>query len=247
MQEIKIPYRRFWFWRHKTRQLPQKWEELSTEQLIAVAENYLGICDDNQFLAAMCNVRKRIIRKLPSYFKYKIGKELEFLSDYTPYNNFIIKRIASLYAPKYKMEGVSFGQFMFADTFYSNWCSSGSDDDLNKFIACLYLPKDFEFDSKYLDKLSKRAARISTREKYAITLNYRLIKEWLPDVYPLIFDKADKGEKKKKRPSAQGNGWIKIFESIVGDDIVNQDKYARLPMHQVLKFVTNKIKEHAKK
>ena len=247
MQQIKIPYHFFLIYRYKSRQLPQKWEELSTEQLIAVAEYYMGICDDISFLSEMYCVKKRIIRKLPSFFKYKLAKELDFLTDYTPYNNFVIKRIASLYAPKYKLEGVSFGQFMFADTFYNNWCSSGSDSDLNNFVACLYLPWDFVFDSKYLDVLAKRVARIDNNTKYAITLNYRLIKEWLPDVYPLIFDKPDSDEKKKKRPSSPGNGWISIFEAVVGDDIVNHDKYANLPMHQVLRYITKKIKEHAKK
>jgi len=247
MQEIEIKYRRLWVPLKKKRKIPNRWSEISVEQLIAIAEHYLGIAKEYELLAAMCDVSKRLVKRLPVYYRYKLAQQIEFITDYKAYNTFIIKHIGNFYAPKPRLEGVSFGQFMFADTYYNDWCMDGKDEDLNKFVACLYLPKNYTFDSNLLYAFEKRASRLEPEIKYAITLNYRLIKEWLTEKYPLIFEKPEADEKKKKKAAAVGNGWVKIFESIVGDDIIHQDNYARLPVHVVLKFITSKIKENAKK
>jgi hypothetical protein len=247
MQEIEIVYRFLWIKRKKKRNVPNRWSEISVEQLIAISEHYLGIAKEYEFLAVMCDVSKRMLKKMPVYLRYKLAQQLEFMTDYKPYNTFIIKHWGQFYAPKPRLEGMSFGQFMFADTFYNDWCKDGKDEDLNRFVACLYLPKNYFFDSNHLEAFAKRTARLEPEVKYAISLNYRLIKEWLTEKYPLIFEKPDGDERKKKRPSTGGNGWIRIFESIVGDDIVRQDDYAKLPVNVVLRFISNKIKENAKK
>jgi hypothetical protein len=74
------------------------------------------------------------------------------------------------------------------------------------------------------------------------------VREWLSDVYPLIFIKSDNdeiGKKLKKRQPV--NSWIKIFENLVGDDIVNHDNYANMPIHNIFRFMTAKIKENMKR
>lgn len=40
--------------------------------------------------------------------------------------------------------------------------------------------------------------------------------------------------------------WVKLFESIVGDDLIHRDSYAQLPIHAVLKFMTRKYIEGLK-
>ena len=95
----------------------------------------------------------------------------------------------------------------------------------------------------------------------AIAINYGLVREWLSDAYPLIFikneEKNQNPESSIKYPESSPdsyrgqnpahNSWIKIFESLIGDDIVNHDKYAALPIHNVLRFMSEKIKQNMKR
>ena len=62
-------------------------------------------------------------------------------------------------------------------------------------------------------------------------------------------DEVDENyEKPKKTHKNPGNsGWIKIFENVVGDDLVNHDRYAILPLHNVLRWMTTKIIENIKR
>jgi hypothetical protein len=46
---------------------------------------------------------------------------------------------------------------------------------------------------------------------------------------------------------SQGSNWVKVYESLVGDDIVNQDKYSALPVHTVFRYLTTKLKENGRR
>ncbi|MCX6231154.1 MAG: hypothetical protein NTZ33_06380 [Bacteroidetes bacterium] len=243
MKKIEVSYRCCGILIKKKRIIPNAWEDISVEQLIAIAEHYLGITNEDIFLAKICCINRNKIKNMPLYFKYKLANEFKFIVDYSPYNSFIIKNIKQLQSPKNRLEGMSFGQFMFADSFYNNWCENEQAEELNKFIACLYLPENYIFSEKYINTHAQYCAKIDRRIKYAISLNYRLIKEWLTNKYPLIYERNN-AEKKQRKTSK--NGWVNVFENIVGDDIIHADNYAQLPLHTVLRFLTNKIKENAK-
>jgi hypothetical protein len=75
-----------------------------------------------------------------------------------------------------------------------------------------------------------------------------LILVWLQKCYPLIFqEKAETSQdlsSSDKQPKQ--SQWLKIFESLVGDDLINRDRYAELSVHAVLRYLTNKYKENAR-
>ncbi|MFZ4400924.1 MAG: hypothetical protein ACOYO1_12885 [Bacteroidales bacterium] len=246
MQEIEIKYWVLWFNSKKKRMIPSCWMEVNAIQLIAIAEHYLGSSDEFNLLAALCGVKKKIIQRMPDFFRMKLAEAFEFIKDYKPYNTFILKKVQQLHAPKSKLEAMSFGQFMFADTFYNDWCRHENTEDLNKIVASLYLPENSGFSEKCIAENLVNVSKLDKKVKYAITLNYRLVKEWLCEKYPLIFERPEMDEKKKRKTGRTGNGWVTIFENIVGDDIIHADNYAKLPLHTVLRFLTKKIKEHAK-
>jgi hypothetical protein len=238
MTSISIEYKTFWIRKNVSGTIPEKWDEVSPRQLIAIAKNYLGEASDDNMLSVMCGVRKAIIRKLDLYQKLNLAEQLKFLTDYKPYSHFIISNAGALYAPKPRLQGMTFGQFMFVESFYSSWITSQTDQDLDKFIAALYLPRETPFKSENLAALTLIAERVPALTKCAISINYRLIKEFLSHSYPLIFQKPAPGSKAKL-----DDGWMKVFESVVGDDIVNQDKYADINIHVMLRYITRKIKE----
>jgi len=238
-----------WIPFHKEKLIPGSWMDVNAVQLIAIAEHYLGKCNEFKLLAALCGIKERVIRKMPEFFMVKLAEEFEWIKDFKPSNSFILKKVKHLQAPKSKLEAMTFGQFIFVDTFYNDWCQDEKAETLNKFVACLYLPKHYTFSEKYIEVNAAAVAKIDERVKYAITLNYRLVKEWLTERYPMVFEKPDNDPTKKKRNKTgkAGNGWVSIFESIVGDDITRADDYARVPVHSVMRFLTKKIKENAKR
>ena len=85
----------------------------------------------------------------------------------------------------------------------------------------------------------------------AIFINYLLIYEWIMECYPLLFPRIDvdarPGDKSLKKQSRDPRAWIKVFDRIVGKDIINQNRYAKLPLHSVFRHLTTLKKESLKK
>lgn len=247
MTSVDIEYKRFGFRRRISVTMPARWEELSAEQLAVVARSFHDWVSEAEMIAVMCGIPEKLVKRFDEYQQYVLGKELDFMGEFKPAYAFVLKRVKKLTAPLPRMEGVSFAQFMYADTYYEKYVDMEDEKALDKFIACLYLPNKKEFSEKLIEERAEYVAQhLAVIEKTAISLNYRLVKEWITERYPFVFQKpAGDGEKKKVKPKS--GSWVQILEGIVGDDIINQDKYARLPMHTVLRFLTQKIKEYARK
>jgi hypothetical protein len=144
---------------------------------------------------------------------------------------------------------MTFGQFIFVESYFSSYQTDKNPGDLHKFVASLYLPELHGFDENKIPEDALSFSKVKPEILDAIVINYVLVKEWLGLAYPLVFEREDDTETakpKKLNKSNNDSGWIKVFESIVGDDIINQDKYALLPVHTVLRWMTNKIKENRK-
>ena len=241
--KVIIGYRLLYLPLKKTREVPSNWSELSPDQLFAVAEIYAGTGNEIELLHRLCNVPRRVVRWMDDFQRYCLLDLFEFINKYAPCSTFLIPCLGNLYAPKPKLEGVTFGQFIFIETYYDEWAETEDSASLDKFIASLYLPKDAAFSTAIIKQNTGSLVNLSPVKKLAITINYRLIKEWIRASYPIIFDP---GKKRREQPKAD-DGWIKLFRSIVGDDIIHEDKYANLPIHTVLAFIQRKIKEDAKR
>ncbi len=250
MKHISLQYHKFGIKHKISTTLPERWTELTSEQLIAVAKNHTIGISEMVLLATMLGVKQNIAEKLTDFQRYSIAVELEFLQDFKPLYSFTIRTIKGLSAPRPRLEGMSFGQFIYVDTYHEIAVTTDDNSQLDKFIACLYLPENKPFDEKLIqDRADYVALFIRPEEKTAISLNYRLVKEWLCSQYPLLFQipVAEPVEAVEAVEPSRGSNWVKVYESLVGDDIVNQDKYAALPVHSVFRFLTTKIKENARR
>lgn len=241
MTDIEFKYNYLGYKFTVKRKLPSSWDDINKKQLLAITKTYISNIDDNTFLAEFCNLNKHFINKIPPVYRYYITKQLKFLEELKPINFFIIDKYKNYNLPNPKLEKLSFGQFMFIDTFFSDYSVSNNKDDLDKFVASLLTPDNIEFDDNIFKNNLKFVKKIPEIIKFSFFLNYRLIKEWLTECYPLIFEKPDKKSNKKG-----GGGWLKIFDSIVGDDILRRNDYSKLSVHSVFKYLTKKIKEYAK-
>lgn len=249
MINIELRFKLGFFTQKIKRQLPENWSEITAPQLVAIAHLIRGETSEELFLAKLCNVRTSVIKRMDAYQRYKITQYLQFTKGYEPWYKFIIN-IPGTRHPRPRLESMTFGQFMFVDSYYSDWCEDQQPQLLNKMVGSLYLPDGEKFDSELTALYQANAAKLPDVTKLAITLNYRLLKEWLTNLYPMIFVKPyDDGTEKavvqdKKNTSG---GWLPVFESIVGDDIIHQEQYFNLPVHNVFRFLNKKIKENAKR
>ena len=264
MLEIEISYRPvccFPFTRKINSNVPQNWGDVTQEQLIAIACLYKSAISNINFLKAMSGLKKRILNKLSYFERYKLMEIFEFVGDQKPYHEFIIRRITNyrkgmiLYAPEGKLKGITFGQFIFADTYFANYQQSGEETDLNKFIASLYLKKDKSFDEKLIQSHHFQIGKIDKNTREAIVLNYQLMHEWLALAYPLIFHTAIElttiptvadGDLTLPETKRDPNIWIKVFQNFVGDDIIHDEIWAAKPVNTIFAYMTRKYKENAR-
>ncbi|MFZ4545879.1 MAG: hypothetical protein ACOYN4_00510 [Bacteroidales bacterium] len=252
MKQISLQYQQLGFKYKISTSLPEIWSELTPKQLIAVAKNHSVNANETLLLAALLGIKEKQAKQMDNYQRFSIARELTFLQDFKPFYSFIIRTIKGLSAPRPRLEGMSFGQFMYVDTYHEVAVMADDPTQLNKFVACLYLPDGKPFDEKLIqDRADHVALFLLPEQKTAISLNYRLVKEWICKQYPLLFQvphqDGQDNEQTHSTEKKRGSDWVKVYESLVGDDIVNQDKYAELPLHHVFRFLTQKLKENARR
>lgn len=263
MKEIEVRYR-FIGWlpiyRRITREVPQNWGEVKAEQLIAIACLMKYSISEMGYLSKMTGISEKLLKKMSDFERYHIANLFEFVGDNRATHAFIIRKLEFspvlfsrfLYSPADKLKGLTFGQFIFADSYFMSYQESKNDEDLNRFIACLYLPMNEKFDA---DKVNERAKLIGTIKKItreAIVINWQLIHEWLGLAYPLVFQKMEEEEETEDKKAVENrrsrsNTWIKIFRNLVGDDILKEDEWAAKPVNSIFAFITRKYKENARK
>jgi len=240
-------------------QIPESWDDVTPVQLIAISNMISMGQTQLKSLAEITSLPYRIIRKLSDFEIFNILQPLSFISDYRPRNCFILPSFGHLLAPRHKLENVTWGQFIYIEHYFDNIMAAEkiNDDDLNNFITHLYLPKGeaFNHEDCVQRASSKPLTSASFNKKYAVVLNYRLIREWLATIYKLIFQKKlasrnPQQETSNQKPATRNQkpgSWTSVHDQIVGDDIINREKYADLNVHIVFRFLTKKIKENVRK
>ncbi|MGV8828253.1 MAG: hypothetical protein ACWA6U_08015 [Breznakibacter sp.] len=247
MKNITIVYPVWFGLRHKKLNAthPDQWEELTAEQLVALVQLMNGTVDEESLMSLMLGLPKRVVRRLDPFQRYKLGELLDFLSSRAPINRFILKFANGLEAPADGLDDVGFGEFIHIDTFYMDYLESQKPEHRLKLVSCLYV---MHKDGKRPDFTGRidtlRSRHISDIEQEAIVLNYGLIRTWLSKAYPEVFPEPKEGSENKR---AKLNGWLEVFDSLVGDDIVNAERYALKPCMEILRYMNRKIKENRKK
>lgn len=241
MIPITIEYKPFGFLWKRTLEvrLPARWSEMNAKQIAAIPALQRENLDDSSILHIFLGIRRSVANKLDSFQKFCIIRNLKYISEPEPVGNFMIKEIAGFKAPGNRLFGVTFGAFIFGDTYFQNY-ASGKKDDLNRFIACYYTGKE-GFDNKLIEKNAELIGKTDLNIREAIAINYGLIREWLAKGYPLIFQKS-----KSTRKQDKSGGWIAVFDAVVGNDIANQEKYAAEPLSSMLRYINRRIKENLK-
>jgi hypothetical protein len=261
MQTIEIQYRPLLFpWKRTIKgSFPETYAELTGNQLCAVAAMVKDTVTETGFLSRMTGIPARIVNRMSQFHRFALFSLFIIFDNIKPHNAFIINQVTCknkiLVSPAAKLKGVTFGQFIFADMLFETYSETKLNADLHRFVAALYLPVNTVFNEDIIDENAALVAAASPEISDAIAINYQLVREWLCNVYPLVFPQADveqpatsnhQPETSIQKPASR-NAWIKIFESLVGDDIVNHAKYGQMPVHNVFRYMSEKIKQNMKR
>ncbi len=258
MVAIAIEYP-FLFFNRKTKgKAPSTWDELTERQFLAISRTINGTEADFRFLSVLTGISKNLLKKLSPFELFKLSEGIDFVGQAgNSHSAFIIGKIpgTDFVSPKPKLAGMTFGQFIFTESYYNDWISGSKAESkpdekgLNNFVASLYLPSNKNFTNETILIHAGKIANTHLDIRKAISFNYSLVMIWLQNSYPLIFQTpsgdSDIAHADAIRPKQ--SGWLKLFESLVGDDLIYRDRYADLPLHTVLRYLTNKYKENVRK
>ncbi len=255
MQQILIKYRPI-SWLPLERSLkgsfPTSWEELSPDQFTALAtlssENSIP-----ELVTLFTGLPQKVVRRMDPYQLARIWWITDWVHSETSCNRLMIPRLGfGLTGPKPGLRGMSFGRFIFCDMAFEAFQEKGESQDLHRFLGSLYLPEGFRFAGELPGASLPLIQKVPERTCRAILFNYTLVRRWLAQRYPLLFslsegEEADSsGEKPSPKPHNAGS-WIRVFDSLVGEDISRHQEYADIPLHNVLRYLTARTKENMKK
>ncbi|MCD4681126.1 MAG: hypothetical protein K8S00_12145 [Bacteroidales bacterium] len=262
MTTVQLKYRPFKIVPHlKQREVdfPDTLSGLSYAQFVLLA-NLESETNENSFLSRFLGVPKRIVRQLSD------NQKLYLFELFEVYNNsrFIDKVIIDKFyfqnvmylGPADKLSNVSFGEFCFADTHFLDYINNDNQDALNKLIAVLYRPEkkvdvtaeDFNgdwrirFNTHHTQKRADSFAAMYPPLKKAIVFNYIKLRSWLEPIYPYVFPKSGEDSKKK----VKHHSWLPVLENLVGNDIINLDRYTEVLLHTALRNLDTRLRDYYK-
>lgn len=250
MITIEIRYPGMFYKRILKSNIPESWSEINADQLIKIA--ILNECQDINgvdFIECFTGIKPKLLIRLDRFINFKLCNLLNFLSDVEPCTHiFFIKKIKglNLFAPEDKLNAMTFGQFIFCESYYNEWVREPDNESLIRFVGALYLGKQETFSAEGIEKRSLLLNQCSTVKLKAIALNYSMVIRWMQLRYPMVFTEGKNQGDQEITKKMVSSVWVKLFESIVGDDLIHRDSYAQLPIHAVLKYMTRKYIEGLK-
>lgn len=254
MRELRLKYRS----KETILQVPAGWHELTPAQFIVVVRLYTGNMDEDTFIKQFYNLSDKTVRRLSTFQKYKLIELVEFIQDArTPHAEFFLSSLfgTELVAPGARLDGMCLQQFMMVDTFFSKYAATEKIEYLNAMVAYLYMGKNERFvlsdrdpDAVLLD-FERHLSIVQSLDfdvRYAIFLNFVLIKRWLSRAYVHLFPEAEEPVHAKGQKMQPVN-WLDVFDSFVGDNIPYMDKYQAMPCTDAFRIMNRKIREAKKR
>lgn len=257
MKALKIEYKVAGLKKRKVIQMPSGWKELTPDQFISAAQMYIGGITETDFLKQFFGLSSDLIKRLGYYDKYKMLELVEFVRDArVPFSDFFLPAIpdTDLLAPGARLSGMCFQQFMTVDTFFSKYVATEKEVYLDQMVSALYIRaneryviQDKDSDVVLLDFAGRlpEIQQVDNAVKIAIFLNFILIKKWLGGAYVHLFPETESMGVTSRKGSSSVN-WLEIFDSFVGDNIPDMDKYQAMPALDAFRIMNRKIREAKK-
>lgn len=259
MREVVVESKRLWGRKRKCLHVPESYGELDGACFVAWVEWVLKPSAEGQerFLSAFWGVGRSLLLRMDGFQRYKLAELAGFLSDMDAgTDRFIIPSFPGsgmfefsprLYAPGDRLGGVCLQQFMTADTYYSYYVVTRREEFLDLLVAALYLlPGECYMPrggrGKPLD-LQGRSAYVATlpyASRYAVFVNWSLVKSWLGHLFPSMFPRGEADGKPKPAD------WLSLFDAFVGEHVAEMGAYQSMACMDAFRIIDRKIKEGRK-
>lgn len=241
--------------RPHTFHVPTCYDEMNERQYMAAVQHLMRMDESGAFWHRFAGMKPGFFDNLPEWVMMEMDGMVEYIFRLDePLDHFLIPSLPfrgklmqeHLLAPKKQLEGMSFQQFMTADTFFSYYCVTQRETFIDRLVASLYLRKHETFitESKHdiLVPLEKREAyvhhHLSAVVRFAVFANWILIHNWLAKNFRYLFPRGGSDNGKP-----QASDWLGLFDSFVGDNIPFIKEYQRLPCMDALRIIDGKIKQ----
>ena len=147
MMTIDIEYRQFGIRRRVRGFAPSRWVEMCERQYMAAVRALLGIIGEDEYMAEMFGISRRLVHRLDDWHRYILRKQLRLLDNgRAESSRLFIARVEGLHAPSNMLGGMSLQQYMTVDTFFEKYAVSvtsespmGDIPSLCRMVAALYL------------------------------------------------------------------------------------------------------------
>lgn len=263
MINVELQYRPVtWipFYRRVSRAFPEEWEEMDRKQFVAVSRVIQGDGDELMLMGALLGIGERKAKRIEDFQRFCIADLLQFISESRSFDKWFFPSLVGLSGPADNFDNIKFGEFIYADSFLMEYDLRHNVDALDRLIAVLYRRKvsdqndsDFSGDERepfnentFKQRIGK-LSKIDKSVKLALLVNYRAVRECIISRYSYLFPpSAPVVGNVVKRKTYDLRAWVKVFEKLVGDDILNRDKWAEMGAHVVLSHMNESIKQSIK-
>ena len=279
MGKIKIKYRPFSFCPFKVSRsanIASEWKHITPSHFTLIAELIVKgtIANPTHALAKIFNVPEEIINSLHPFHQYtimeQIGKPLQGEPDprnYLPTLQLKTKtKIQILTGPSDRLSNLTFGEFIYADSYFMAYGISADQDFFEKHMAVLFRPSTIKsqlqtnelqppsinripFNPDQIEENTKIINQLPPETKIAWQYNYILLRQHLESRYEFVFPKVEEELEKTTttETTAIYQQWMTVYDHFVGDDIIHSEDYFNKNLHEFLRFLNNKIRESYKK
>lgn len=248
MNEVKLIFRFLGISIKQTYKIPDKISDLSSKQYMALVKFLHGGIKEYKVISHIYNIPSIlawIIARSP-FWIYNLIISIEILGDLRKScDHFLINRLpgTKLYCENHRFKGITFMQFMFADTMYTEYLKNQNNTHLYSFIAALYLKQGEVFNDVEIDKrlnyISNKKIDNITLE--AILLNYMMMKKWLSETYSYMFSSIEKDGSDSPK---QQQRWLDIFDSFVGEQIPDTNYFKDMPCMDAFRIINRRLKDY---
>lgn len=249
MRTIEFRYKKFWRIKTHAVQVPDSWKDMNAQQLIVAARAYVEHLTEEDFIAAFYGIDKAHVSQMDDFQRYRVMDLLQFvLNPDGRVNSFYLQVVDGLQAPRPKLKGMTVEHFSIVDSYFFEVAEKQTDDLMNQFVAALYLKKNESITTVDMAKRIRRVAQIDKATKYAIFLNYIFIRRWLSGAFPYLFQTDDSkkhaGQMPERIRKRNAPDWAGIIDNVVGDDVLNYERYKELDCLVFFKSINYKIKKY---
>ncbi|MCQ2189702.1 MAG: hypothetical protein MJZ00_07305 [Paludibacteraceae bacterium] len=230
MRKVQIEYKIWGIWKSLSFDVPERMDEMSQAQMISIIRLYMGELSEEDFLSQFFSIKKRLVRKLEPFQRYKLAELVDFTrKEDSICTDILIKEPDGKKHPSCPLNmlrNTSFKQFMLIDTLFSSYLVNHSDEVLQQMMDAIYC-----YDTSDTIACDKAVMM-------AVLFNWMFLKNMLTARFPLLFPPGD-GEQ-----HGEVVKWLDIFDNFVGDDVAHMYDYERMLAMDVMRIMNKRINDY---